>query len=264
MIDNYYLKYMIVYYEGIIFIFGLIIGSFLNCLIWRLYKDETLGGRSYCPKCRKTIVWYDNIPLLSFVLLGGRCRHCRKKISWQYPLVELITAILFLLVWRIDIFSLNFYWRFLRDALIIITLVIVFVYDYRWQLVPMKVVWFSSGIIFILNLILGVPWLNLLFFTILSAGFFLVQYLITKKKGIGEGDIWLGALLGLSFPQASSLLLIMFIAYSLGSLVGLGLMIFHKKVWKSAIALGPFLAIGAIITLIWGEQLIAWYGSLIF
>lgn len=255
---------MMIYYEAIVFIFGLIIGSFLNCLIWRLYKNETLGGRSYCPRCRKTIVWYDNIPLLSFILLGGHCRHCQKKISWQYPFVELVTAILFLLTWQINIFSSNFSWLLLRDWLIIITLVVVFVYDYRWQLVPMTIVWPLSGVIFILNLILGIYWLNLLFFTALSAGFFLIQYLITKKKGIGEGDIWLGMLLGVAFPRYPDLLLILLISYSFGALVGLGLMIGHQKNWKSSIALGPFLAVGAIITLIWGGQLIDWYGRLLY
>ncbi|MFA6994893.1 MAG: prepilin peptidase [Patescibacteria group bacterium] len=255
---------MTIYYEAIVFIFGLIIGSFLNCLIWRLYKNETLGGRSYCPQCRQAIAWYDNIPVLSFILLGGRCRHCQKKISWQYPLVELITAILFLLTWRTDVVSLNFSWLLLRDWLVVITMIVVFVYDYRWQLVPMTIVWPMSGVIFILNLILGIYWLNLLFFIVLSAGFFLIQYLITKKKGIGEGDIWLGVLLGVIFPQAGSLLLILLISYGLGALVGLTLMIGHKKGWKSSIALGPFLAVGAIITLIWGGQIIDWYGHFIY
>jgi len=254
---------MIIYYEPIVFIFGLAIGSFLNCLIWRLYKNETLGGRSYCPKCRETIAWHDNIPVLSFILLRGRCRHCRKKISWQYPLVELLTAILFILVWRADISSLNFSWLLLRDYLIIITLIVVFIYDYRWQLVPMNIVWVGGIAIFILNLILGIYWLNLLFFAILGATFFLIQYILTKKKGIGEGDIWLGALLGLAFPDVGSLFLIFLISYSLGALIGIILMLFHEKGWKSSIALGPFLATGAIITLIWGGKLINWYWSLI-
>ncbi|MFA7601286.1 MAG: prepilin peptidase, partial [Patescibacteria group bacterium] len=77
------------------FLFGLIIGSFLNCLIWRLYKEETVLGRSYCPKCGQELKWYDNIPVLSFIFLKGRCRFCNDKISWQYPLVEIITGLLF-------------------------------------------------------------------------------------------------------------------------------------------------------------------------
>jgi len=242
-----------------VIIFGLIFGSFLNCLIWRLYKNETLGGRSYCPKCRKTIAWYDNIPLLSFALLGGRCRECRQKISWQYPLVELITAILFLLVFQIDAASPQLAILLLRDWLLVMTLVIIFVYDFRWQLVPLTVVWPMGIVIFILNLLLGFSWWALLSFAALGAAFFLAQYVLTKKRGVGEGDIWLGALLGLAFPSAGVLLLIMVIAYCSGSIVGLFLISRRKKDWQSRIALGPFLALAAIIALIWGERLINWY-----
>lgn len=242
-----------------IFIFGLIIGSFLNCLIWRLYKNETLSGRSYCPHCRKAIAWHDNIPLLSFIILRGRCRQCREKISWQYPLVELTTAVLFLLTFRADSLSPDLFLLLLRDWFLIITLIIIFVYDFRWQLIPMTVVWTMGAIILILNLLLGLSWLSLLFFALLGTIFFLIQYILTKKRGVGEGDIWLGALLGLSFPAADRLLLIMLISYSLGATVSLILLARQKKGWKSPIALGPFLALGAIITLIWGEQLIAWY-----
>lgn len=242
-----------------VFIFGLIIGSFLNCLIWRLYKDETLGGRSYCPQCRHTIAWYDNIPLLSFLILKCRCRHCREKISWQYPLVEFVTAALFLLTFQADISSSQFSWLLLRDWFLIITLVIVFVYDLRWQLVPLKVVWFMGALILILSIILGVPLVTELFYAALGAIFFLAQYLLTKKRGVGEGDIWLGAYLGAAFPGAWPLLLIMVISYGLGAIISLILISGAKKNWKSRIALGPFLAGGAIITLIWGEKIITWY-----
>lgn len=242
-----------------IFIFGLIIGSFLNCLIWRLYKDETLGGRSYCPHCRKAIAWHDNIPLLSFIMLRGRCRQCREKISWQYPLVELATAVLFLLTFRVNMFSSDLSLLILRDWFLVAALIIIFVYDFRWQLIPMTVVWTMGAVIIILNLLLGFSWLSLLFFALLGAVFFLVQYILTNKRGVGEGDIWLGALLGLSFPAADHLLLIMLISYSLGATISLILLARQKKGWQSPIALGPFLALGAIITLIWGERIIAWY-----
>jgi len=241
------------------FVFGLIIGSFLNCLIWRLYKDETLGGRSYCPNCRQTIAWYDNIPLLSFFWLKGRCRHCREKISWQYPLVELITAVLFFLTFRADALNPQLTWFLARDWFLIITLVIVFVYDFRWQLVPLKAVWFLGALILALNIILGISGVTELFYIILGTVFFLVQYLLTKKRGVGEGDIWLGALLGAAFPNGGLLLLIMVLSYGLGAVVSLILVSQAKKGWKSRIALGPFLALGAIITLIWGEKIITWY-----
>lgn len=242
-----------------VFVFGLIIGSFLNCLIWRLYKDESLSGRSYCPKCRHMIAWYDNIPLLSFLLLRGKCRHCRAKISWQYPLIELVTAVLFLVTFRADSLNPQFTLLLLRDWFLIITLLIVFVYDFRWQLVPLRVVWFLGALIAILNIALGIFWGTELFYIALGAAFFLIQYLLTKKKGIGEGDIWLGALLGAAFPSGAHFLMIMVISYGLGAIVSLILVSKMKKSWKSRIALGPFLVLGAIITLIWGEPILAWY-----
>ena len=89
---------MLMFYEiFIIFAFGLIIGSFLNVIILRTYKGKSILGRSQCPKCKRQISWYDNIPLLSFIVLGGRCRQCRQKISWQYPMVELAAGLLFVL-----------------------------------------------------------------------------------------------------------------------------------------------------------------------
>ncbi len=246
------------------FVIGLVIGSFLNCLIWRLYKNETIGGRSYCPKCRTQIAWYDNIPVFSFIFLGAKCRHCQKNISWQYPLVEIITAFLFLLTFSLDSALPQFSWLLLRDWLLIITLVIVFVYDFRWQLVPMVVIWPMSFVFFGLNLILGFSFINLIFSGLGAALFFWLQYLITKKRGLGEGDIWLGLMLGLAFPGFSQLFLILVLTYSLGSLVGLFLMLLKNKSGKTKIALGPFLAFGAIITLIWGERILSWYFSLFY
>ncbi len=242
-----------------VFIIGLIVGSFLNCLIWRLYKNETLGGRSYCPRCRSIIAWYDNIPLLSFFLLKGRCRRCHEKISWQYPLVEFVTGSLFLVIFQMDRLSPDFSLLLMRDWFLVITLVIIFVYDFRWQLVPMMIVWPMSLVILILNLSLGIPWVTLVFFGALGTIFFYIQYFLTKKRGLGEGDIWLGLLLGLAFPDAGSLLLIMVVSYGVGAIASLILLWLRKKNWQSRIALGPFLALGAIITLIWGERIINWY-----
>jgi prepilin signal peptidase PulO-like enzyme (type II secretory pathway) len=243
---------------------GLVIGSFLNCLIWRLYKDEGMGGRSYCPKCHHQIDWYDNIPVLSFALLKGKCRHCQRKISWQYPIVEIVTSILFLLTFLNVADSAQLTLLLMRDWLLVVTLIIVFVYDFRWQLIPMTIIWPMSVVIFILNIFLGVSWLTLLICGASSAAFFLIQYIITKKKGLGEGDIWLGLLLGLAFPSFGQLFLILILAYSIGAFVGISLMIAKKESGKSKIALGPFLALGAIITLIWGESILAWYMSLFY
>ena len=249
---------------------GLVIGSFLNCLIWRLYKDESLGGRSYCPKCRQQISWYDNIPLLSFIFLKGRCRHCQQKISWQYPLVELITAILFYLSFSyltndVQLLASNYFsFTLLKAWLLIVTLIIVFVYDARWQLVPMKLIWPMTVILFILGALSGEAIVSLLIAGLGLAAFFAVQYFVTNKKGLGEGDIWLGLLLGVAFPSLSQIFLLILLTYFSGALLGVILMLIKSKNGKMKIALGPFLAFGAIITLIWGDQIINWYLRLLF
>src|SRR5680860_312346 len=243
--------------------FGLIIGSFLNCFAWRLYKEESIMGRSYCPSCRHQLNWYDNIPLLSFVLLHGKCRHCKKKISWQYPIVEFITALLFALSFASNSSANDIAFLLARDWLLISGLVLIFIYDLRWQLVPMLLVWPLTAIIIIFNLFLGIPWQEILMFGVLGVVFFLIQYIITKGRGLGEGDIWLGLLIGVSFPSFDLLALSLILAYFVGAIVSVGLLVSGKKELKSKVALGPFLAFGAIITLIYGHSIINWYFGLI-
>jgi len=240
-------------------VFGLIIGSFLNCLIWRLYKEESLSGRSYCPQCRQPIAWYDNFPVLSFILLGARCRHCHKPISWQYPLLEIATALFFYLSFRQVHQEIQLSLWLAHHWLVIATLLVVFVYDWRWQLIPVIFLWPMTAAVFVISLLLGFSWWLVLLLGLAGAGFFLIQYILTKKRGLGEGDIWLGLFLGIAFSRPVDLLLILFLAYTSGALVSSFLLIRHQKKWRSKLALGPFLAFGAIITLIWGQKIINWY-----
>jgi leader peptidase (prepilin peptidase) / N-methyltransferase len=238
---------------------GLCVGSFLNCLIWRLHKEESIFGRSYCPHCSKQIAWYDNIPLLSFIILKGRCRYCREAISWQYPLVELMTGLLFMLSFVVVAALPDFPLLLARNWLLIATFIIVLVYDARFQMVPMLVVWPMIAIAAVISYFLDYTVFDILIFGIAGALFFIVQYLATNKKGIGEGDIWLGLLLGVSLPQLSLLALALILAYFSGTIVSVFLLLSQQKNWKSKIALGPFLSFGAIITIIFGSKIINWY-----
>lgn len=255
-----------------VFVFGLIFGSFLNCLIWRLKTNESLLGRSYCPKCRQQIAWYDNIPLLSFILLKAHCRHCHKKISWQYPLLELGFALVFTVLFfsiaqnfnLLEIFQAEFLFLFLRDFLFIFILAIVFVYDFNWQEVPMIIVWPGIALMIFFSWVIGFSLLNVLIASVLTATFFLIQYLLTRGRGLGEGDIWLGALLGARFVNTQEIFLTIFATYIIGSLVAIFLLIWGKKEIKSKVPLGPFLVIGALISLFFADQIIAWYFSLLF
>jgi len=244
------------------FLFGLILGSFINCLVWRIHEEEDMGGRSHCPKCLAKIHWYDNIPILSFIILGGHCRNCRKTISWQYPLVELISGILFslssYLLFQEELMAL----ALMRDWVFIFTLIVIFIYDARWREVPMGVVWPATAVIFILSLLIGNSFLSVVISSAIGAAFFLLQYLLTKRKGLGEGDIWIGLMLGAAFPDLMHLALAIFSAYMIGSVVAIYLLISDKKDLKSKVALGPFLALGAVISLLAGDVIIAAYKSL--
>lgn len=245
----------------ILFILGLIIGSFLNSVIYRLGDIKTIfRERSHCPTCKKGLSWYELIPLASFILQSGRCRSCREKISWQYPLVELATAILFISIY--GYFGINSY----SILLLLLTcfLVIVFVYDFLYMLIPTEIIIppVVLGIILYgyyaitlhsLSLIL-----NPLLAGVIAGGFIGLVVWLSRGKGMGAGDIGLAFLVGL-FSGYPLVILSLFSAFILGSIVGIILIIIHKKKLKSAIPFGPFLILGLYICLFWGEKLLNWY-----
>lgn len=257
----------------IIFLLGLALGSFANCLIWRLYKQESIIGRSYCPLCKNILRWYHNIPLFSYIFLKGRCYFCHKKISWQYPLVELGTALLFVVFfWQLLGFKYvpdgslllllqgpSFYLYLIRDLVAAWAMTFILVFDLRYYLVSNFVVWPASIFFIIINLVLGVIWWQILLSIAVAVLFFGLQYLFTRGRGLGEGDIWLGLLLGSMFPDWGLLVTAILSAYLIGTLVGLSLIISGHKSWSSKLPLGVFLAIGALLTLIWGENIIHYY-----
>ncbi len=257
----------------IIFFLGLALGSFANCLIWRLYRQEKISGRSYCPHCQHQLAWYENIPLLSYVRLRGRCRYCRQTIAWQYPAVEAVVAVLFTFFWFkhlnftwLDPESLalilgdyNFWLILLRDFLAAWVLTVVFVFDLRFYLVSTLVVLPASAAFIILNLLLGASWLTLLGTILVAVIFFGLQFILTRGRGLGEGDIWLGLMLGALFPDWSLLILAILASYLIGTAVGLALIASGHKSWGSKLPLGVFLALGAIIALAWGPSIISSY-----
>ena len=257
----------------IVLLLGLSLGSFANCLIWRLYKQETIGGRSYCPLCKKTLAWYDNIPLLSFAFLKGRCRFCHKSISWQYPAVELAVAALFLFFWfkhlgfvcwplenLIPFIEEPMFWLALvRDWLAIFVLTVVFVFDLRFYMVSTQLAVVAAAVFLIINICLGTTWYLPFISMGIGVAFFGAQFILTKGKGIGEGDIWLGLMLGALFPQLNLLILAILAGYIFGTLIALVLLAIGRKAWTSQLPLGVFLAMGAIFALIWGNRLLDVY-----
>ena len=266
---------MSILFLAFIFILGLIIGSFINCLVWRLYKEETVWGRSYCPKCRQQIAWYDNIPVLSFLLLKGKCRHCQQRISGQYPIVELLLGILFVLAYgKIFGWQLVFVndqltwaaasgWLLIKIWLAIVIMAMIFIYDARWYLVSTSLIIVAAILFLILDIFIGLNLFNLLIALIIGIGFFGLQYLLTRGRGLGEGDIWIGGLMAIIFPEAGLLLTALFLSYMIGGVAGVILLIGQKKGLKSKLPLGIFLALGTILTLFFGQNILVWYLGLL-
>ncbi len=271
---------MLTLFYLIVFCVGLSFGSFLNCLVYRLASGQTIWGRSFCPKCKKQIVWYDNIPLISFVLLKGRCRECREKISWQYPIVELIMGLLFIIpLIRFSLSGADFLvlgargffldvLEIFRSWTIFFTLAFIFVYDLKYSAIEDAVLLPAAGIVFVLNLFarplldslsglsLSARFVQMALAVLIGAGFFALQYFLTKGKGIGLGDLRIGIFMGAVCAHWSTLCLALTVSYLLGSLVSLVLIVFKKKKFKSAVPLGPFLAAGTFLLFIFGQEIL--------
>lgn len=240
----------------LIFVFGLVVGSFINCVLYRLYKNQSfIGGRSYCPNCKRQLGFWDLIPVFSFLFLRGKCRYCRQKISWQYPFIELITALIFCLVYWAT--GLNFL-LLARNLFFSAVLIIIFVFDLKYQLISDRIIIPAVIIAFLFNLFLKISWLNLVLGVIIGSSLFLIQYLISKGKWIGFGDIYLGFSMGAMLGWQKVILAIV-LGYFIGSITAIVLLVSKKETLKSKIALGPFLVVGACIALLYGEEILNWY-----
>lgn len=259
-------------YGVFIVIFGLCVGSFLNVVIFRLReKTSVVRGRSCCRSCKTPVAILDLIPVISFLRLKGRCRSCSEVIEWQYPAVELITAILFALVFARAYFGFyvpgfvddaDWLLLFIRDAITVSALVVIFVYDLRYQYILDRVTLPVMILVFAINISLGANPISLLLAALLIGGFFAVQFLISNGKWIGGGDIRLGMLMGLLLGIGPGLIAL-FIAYILGSVIGIALMLFKRASSKSRIAFGTFLSVATVISLLLGGPMWEWYLSLL-
>jgi prepilin signal peptidase PulO-like enzyme (type II secretory pathway) len=239
-------------------IVGLVFGSFISALTWRYPLGISIAkGRSICPNCRKQIAWYDNIPLFSFILLGGKCRNCKKKISFRYPAIELSTALGFLLTLQgfplqgvYSIYSLIF------DLILFCVLEIIFIIDLEHQVIPDLFIFL--GLFFLLFTVHGSLFANLLS-GLLCASFLLVIHLLTKGRGMGLGDVKFAVLGGMLVGLPLSPVWL-FVAFLTGASVGIILIIGKKAGLKSKIAFGPFLVIAIPITLVFGNTILRLMG----
>lgn len=257
--------------ESIIFIYGLMIGSFLNVVILRLDEAETIiNGRSHCPKCKTNLAWYDLVPVISYILLQGKCRYCKKPISWQYPIVELATAIFLVLTFRLaSVQAMTTDWQIAWMAfytIIIAALVVIFFYDLYHYVIPDEIVWpaiilvsvFRLAAVYIGGNDIGIGMEMILLGGLVGAGVPAALALPSRGTWMGYGDIKLGALIGLllGYPL---ILFGLFGAFVIGGVIGIVLLLEHKKKLTSMIPFGPFMVSGTLIAIFWGNAIINWY-----
>lgn len=261
--------------KSLVFLFGSIVGSFLNVCIARMPEDgySLISPGSHCPLCRRPIHWYDNIPVISFLFLGGRCRFCRDRISIQYPIVELLTALTFLYIYSRYQMSLDFIiYAVFAGGLIVSTFI-----DIRWRIIPDEISLggIAAGLVFALikslpdigafpkiplvDSLLGVLTGGLLIYGSGLLGNLIFFKLMKRKsiegetESIGGGDVKLLAMIG-SFVGWKLAVLTFFVAPFFGAVVGIYVLLFKKS---HLIPYGPFLSLAALISLFYGSQIIS-------
>jgi leader peptidase (prepilin peptidase)/N-methyltransferase len=251
------------YFEvtGLIFLFGLAVGSFLNVLIYRLPRGKKIVlERSACPHCSHQIPFYHNIPVLSFILLRGKCQNCRKRISWRYPLVELINASLFLLFFYVD----GLTWHLPFHMFLMSALVTIFFIDLEFQIIPDKITLPGIAIGLFGAIVAPPPGIvQALIGTVVGGGgLLLVAYFgewLFKKEAMGGGDIKMAAMMG-AFVGWQKVLLIFMGGAFIGMVVSLVWMALSKKLRQERlIPFGPFLALAAVMAVVYGDQIIRFY-----
>ena len=259
----------------LIFVFGLVIGSFLNVCIHRIPSDRLsihFPQRSLCPNCQSLIQFYDNIPIISFLLLKGRCRSCHTRISVTYPLVELTTAVTFLFLF----YHFGLTLEMIQGALLVSLFIPIAVIDTKWMIIPNIII--LTGIITglaiitlmailkqdVTYLLKHILWASIGSITIQAIA--ILGRFVFRKESMGFGDTKLMFLIGLFLGRWQSILTVLIVAAFTGSIIGLALIISKSKRPNSEIPFAPFLTIAATLDFIWHNQiwttylkLIGWY-----
>lgn len=240
-------------------VYGLLFGSFLNAWAWRLAHEESIAkGRSHCTSCGAPIRARDNIPVVSWLLLRGRCRDCAAPISWRYPVGEAVTAALFVAVVAYDGLS----WILIPHLIFVSVMVLVSQVDLEIQIIPDVVILPAAGIGLALMILLGdAPWWQYLAAGLGAAGFLWlvseVYFRVRRIEGMGFGDVKMALCMG--FYLGAAVLPALFIGFISGAVVGSMGLVIQKKDKQTPIPFGPFLAAGAVLALFVGEAIIAWY-----
>ncbi len=270
-----------------IIVYGLIFGSFINAVIWRIHQQDVssslglkskqennsknkvslsiISGRSICPNCLHILSPRDLVPVFSWVILRGKCRYCKTKISWQYPVIEILTAVIFAgyyLFWPYTLIGYGLI-LFILSLLIVVGFIALAIYDLKWFILPSRIIYTTLIFIIIYRLVL-ILWqhqvlsslFNIFWGIIIGGGLFYFIYLISKGKWIGYGDIRLGALIGVLIGGPLDSIIFLFLASLLGSLVSIPLLVFKKYHKDSIIPFGPFLILATFIIQLFGVVII--------
>lgn len=263
-----FLSYLLVFY------FGCLVGSFLNVVILRLPQGQKLTGRSRCPSCGRQLKPLELLPVLSFLFLFGRCSKCKAKISWRYFVIELLTGLLFAVVWKFGQPFVSFvdYLLLARNFVVVSILVLVFVIDFEHYLILDAVVFPGLALVLLLNLAIGealghgvLPGLHNFLWSLLGAVIaaapFALLWLASRGRWLGLGDVKFALFTGAVFGWpllAVSLLSAVFI----GGASSVLLLVSKRKTLASRVPFGTFLSLGAAVALFFGQKLLDWYLSL--
>jgi leader peptidase (prepilin peptidase)/N-methyltransferase len=241
------------------FVFGALIGSFLNVCIYRVPRGASVvWPPSACPGCRRALRWYENIPLVSFIVQGGRCRGCGSRIAWRYPVVEALTAILFAASW--------WYWGpgvlLVSRVLFGCGLVVLFAIDLEHQLLPNTITLPGIVVGFLFSLLTEPGWFASLIGIVIGGGVLFavaeVYYRFRHEEGLGMGDVKMLAMIGAFLGWKLTLVTLMAASFA-GSVVGVGLIASGRGGMKYALPFGTFLALGAAVAATVGPSLLEWY-----
>jgi len=255
----------------LLIVLGLCFGSFINAFVWRFHEHiGWLKKRSECDYCHHVLSTFDLIPIFSWIALRAKCRYCHKPLSWQYPLVELVTASLFALSyanWPLTLHGVGLF-QFICWLILIIGFIGLTIYDLKWYILPDKIVFFMISLSSIQLLVVYALSGNIKHFlggiigAISIAGTFYVIFRISNGKWIGGGDVKLGICLGLIVGGPINALLLIFIASLTGTLLAIPLLL-KQKTLNIRIPFGPFLMLATVIVFFLGSNLTSWYKHLI-
>ena len=244
------------------FVLGVFSGGFLSLFIFRAHRHVPLTGNLACAVCEVPKKPHDVLPIIGHLSLKKRCKHCKSAFTWQYPLIEIATGILFALGAYALISAGEFasFWpEFLRLASFILILVIIFVYDARYSYILDEFSIPAMILVVLLNLLVGtVTPLSMLFGVLVLGGFFAIQYIISSGEWIGDGDIRMGIIMGLMLGFHAGLFALL-ASYLIGAIVASLLLIGKQKDLHSHIPFGTFLSVGTFLGLLVGTEVVEWF-----